>query len=84
MAGKYFPLEKHLLSLPISTREITLTFEQIESILSDKLPPSAHHHRAWWANDDSGPHVESHAWLNAGWKVESVDQNRKWVRFHRK
>jgi hypothetical protein len=83
MAGKYTPLEKYLSDLPESTREITLTFEQIEKILADKLPQSAYDHRAWWANERDGNHVHAHAWLNVGWKVESVDQNRVWVKFQR-
>ena len=40
MAGKYTPLENYLRDLPDSQREVTLSFEQIERILNDKLPPS--------------------------------------------
>jgi hypothetical protein len=83
MAGKYTLLEKYLSDLPESTREVTLTFDQIEKILADTLPPSAHHHQAWWANEQDGRHVVAHAWLNAGWKVESFDQVRAWVKFQR-
>jgi hypothetical protein len=83
MTGKYTPLEKYLSDLPESTREITLNFGQIEIILNDTLPPSAYCHQAWWANNVRGSHVEAHAWLNAGWKVESFDQKKAWVRFHR-
>ena len=84
MAGKYTPLEHYLRGLPESQREVTLPYAQIERILNDKLPPSAHKHQAWWANQvKTGTHVESQAWMDAGWKVDSVNFNQKWVRFHR-
>jgi hypothetical protein len=81
MAGKYTPLEKYLSELPESTREITLTFEQIEKILAGKLPPSAYEDRRWWDHETEGNHVNKRAWSSAGWKVESLDVNAKWVKF---
>jgi len=83
MAGKYTPLEHYLTALPAIQRDVTLSFEQIERILNDKLPPSAYNHRAWWANEREGQHVHAHAWLDAGWKVNTVNFNQKWVRFLR-
>lgn len=83
MAGKYTPLEKYLSDLPESTREITLTFAQIEKILAGKLPPSAHEDRRWWDHETEGNHVNTRAWANAGWKIESLDVNAKWVKFVR-
>jgi hypothetical protein len=81
MAGKYMPLEKYLSELPESTHEITLTFEQIEKILAGKLPSSAYEDRRWWDHETEGNHVNKRAWSNAGWKVESLDVNAKWVKF---
>jgi hypothetical protein len=83
MAGKYTPLEHYLRGLPESQWEVTMSFEQIERILNDRLPLSATQHRAWWSNETEGSHVEAHAWLNAGWKVDTVNSNGKWVRFRR-
>lgn len=83
MAGKYLPLEKYLSDLPESTREITLTFEQIEKILAFNLPPSAFEDRRWWDHETEGNHVNQRAWANAGWKIESLDVNEKWVKFVR-
>ena len=57
MAGKYTPLEKALRGLPESQREVTLTFEQIESILNFKLPPSAYEDRRWWDHETEGNHI---------------------------
>ena len=40
--------------------------------LVGRLPESAFRHRAWWGNNDST--AAPKAWLNAGWRVESVNQ----------
>jgi hypothetical protein len=47
MTGKYTPLKHYLQDLPASQMEVTLSFEQIERILNDKLPPSAFQYQAW-------------------------------------
>jgi len=83
MTGKYMPLEKYLSDLPKSTRETILTFEQIEIILAGKLPSSAYEDRRWWEHETEGNHINKRAWANAGWKVESLDVNEKWVKLIR-
>lgn len=83
MAGKYTPLEIYLNALPESQREVTLSFDHIEKILGDKLPRSAYQHRAWWANEKNGNHVHAWSWLDARWKVETVNFTEKWVRLIR-
>lgn len=67
--GKYGPLHKHL-SGATGTR-IRMTFTAVEDLVGD-LPESAYRHRAWWGNNDGT--AEAKAWLEAGWRVESVDQ----------
>jgi len=83
MSGKYTPLEHYLRDLPEAQKETTLSFEQIERILNDKLPPSAYQYQAWWANEKEGSHVEAYAWLNATWQVDTVNFKDKWVQFVR-
>ena len=83
MAGKYTPLEHYLRDLPLSQKEVTLSFEQIERILSDKLPSSAYQYRAWWSYEKNPHQPEKQAIANAGWKVETVNLSQKWVRFVR-
>ena len=83
MTGKYTPLEHYLRDLPAAQREIMLRFEQIEKILNDKLPSSAYEDRRWWDHETEGNHVNKRAWSNAGWKVASLDVNKKWVTFVR-
>lgn len=83
MAGKYTPLENYLRDLPKSQKEVRLGFIEIEGILNDKLPASAYESRAWWDHDKEGNHVNRRSWSNAGWKVESLDFNEKWVKLIR-
>ena len=83
MTVKYYPLQQYLTNLSTSKRDVTLSFLHIEKIINGKLPPSAFNHRAWWSNEQNGQHSHAHAWMNAGWKVDTVDQRQKWVRFHR-
>jgi hypothetical protein len=66
--SKYDPLKIFLKSLNKTT--IVLSFQEIERILKDSLPPSASNHGAWWSNDITH-HVHARAWLEAGWLVES-------------
>lgn len=84
MTGKYTPLENYLTALPESRREVRLSFEHIERMLNDKLPPSAKEYTAWWNNEAEGSHVQAHSWMNAGWKRDTVNFQQKWVRFVRK
>ena len=83
MAGKYIPLENYLRDLPESQRDVTLRFEEIEGILNAKLPSSAYEDRRWWDHEKEGNHVSARSWANAGWKVKSLDVNKKWVKLVR-
>lgn len=65
--SKYDPLMTYLMK--VEENRITLTIEEIERILSFKLPPSAKKYREWWAN---GGHVQANSWIDAGWKVDQV------------
>ena len=83
MAGKYTPLENYLRNLPLTQKEVTLSFEQIEKILNSKLPSSAYEDRRWWDHEKEGNHVNKRSWSNAGWKIERLDVNKKWVKLVR-
>ena len=67
--GKYGPLREHLSGA--SGTRIRMTFTAVEDLVGH-LPESAYRHRAWWGNNDGT--AEAKAWLDAGWRVESVDQ----------
>jgi hypothetical protein len=83
MAGKYTPLENYLRDLPVSQKEVTLGFEQIEEILKNKLPASAYEDQRWWEHETEGNHRNTRSWSNAGWRVGSLDINAKWAKFVR-
>lgn len=83
MTRKYTPLENYLQNLPVSQKEETLSFEQIERILNNKLPPSAYQYQAWWANEKSPHQPEKRAIMNAGWMADSINLQGKWIRLIR-
>ena len=83
MTSKYSPLEKHLRDLPVSQEEVTLTFERLEQILNEPLPAAAREGGSWWDNQRQGLRVETNAWMDAGWMVDTVDLREQWVRFVR-
>lgn len=83
MAENYVLLEKYLRDLPTQQEDITITFESIEQILNGPLPRSAREEYPWWDNQKKGMQVVTNAWMDAGWMVEIVDLQGKWVRFVR-
>jgi len=86
MASKYDPLAEHLLALSSNTDEITLTFQQLESVLGFVLPKSAVDYRQWWENPSNARNrPQAAAWARAGFKVDNVLLNKPggWVRFRR-
>lgn len=76
--GAYSPLTREL---GMAAGDVSLTFEELEDLLDRGLPASARLHRAWWANDES--HSHARAWLEAGYRVDSVSLEAERVRFGR-
>lgn len=86
MRPKYEPLELHLRSEPSVMKETTLAFRKIEEIIGNQLPESAFNYREWWSNQlDVKNRPQARAWINAGFFVDAVHQERSngWVRFKR-
>jgi hypothetical protein len=81
--SKYTPLQNYLSGLPAHQNDVTLTFEQIEGILKSPLPYSAYESLTWWTHEKEGNHVDARAWFTAGWQIDTVDMEKKWVRFIR-
>ena len=67
---KYDPLFYYLNAN--GRQQITLNYDEIENIISAKLPDSAYKHRVWWENSHNKSHVQSKAWRNAGYKIDKV------------
>jgi hypothetical protein len=78
---KYLPLEEWFRGQPKNSKQIELTFDQVEEILGAPLPASATKLTTWWTNFH--PKIQSHrtAWLNNGWIVVEFDQIQRWVKF---
>lgn len=74
---KYESLKKYLSEN--SSPKIVMTFEQLESIIGQKLPKSALNYRAYFANTNT--HSISKAWLNAGYRVSSVNYYERTIEF---
>ena len=64
------------------TREVPLTFREIEKITGVKLPPKAQHQRAWWSNNAAN-NVMTKVWLNAGFESVQVDMEARKLVFRR-
>ncbi len=80
--SRYTRLALWLQKEPLDEESVSLTFRQIEDIIGDELPKSAHQHRSWWAND-SVSHIQSQQWLEAGWRVSGVNIVEERVTFTR-
>lgn len=68
---KYEPLLRFLEARGGSSM-IRLSFTEIDELLGFRLPASARKHQAWWSNTRAG-HSHAAAWLDAGWKTETLD-----------
>jgi hypothetical protein len=78
--SKYEPLPQFLNSVGGAMHR--MSFFEIERILRFKLPKSAYEYEAWWSNNPTG-HSHSRAWIEAGWRTESVDLVSRKVTFLR-
>jgi Domain of unknown function (DUF4268)/CBS domain len=79
--SRYAPLAIWLQEQLPSDRAVQLTFQQVEAIMGDVLPASAHE-RSWWAND-SKSHIQSQQWLEVGWRVSKINMREETVVFTR-
>ena len=61
--------------------EVMLSFEDIERVLDNELPPEARVHRSWWSN--VGSHEMADSWLEEGWAVARVSLTGERVKFRK-
>src|SRR5947209_3991415 len=86
-AEKYEPLRAYL-AAKINQYVLRLTFEEIEGLLGEPLPDSAHRSVSeWWTNEENASDFpQSTAWLGAGFGVALVAYETAtsgWVEFVR-
>lgn len=75
--SKYAPVVEYLQG--VRSDRVDLTYGQIEEMVGEPLPPSAHNHRAVWSNSDQNPWPLMRHVLDAGWRVESIQMGSKVV-----
>ena len=82
---KYDFLFGYLARQEPGSNRLWLTFEQIEGILNEPLPPSAYKHSSCGGNRQQANYVPPHAaaWHKAGWRVGNVNLARRVVEFER-
>jgi len=80
--SRYARLGVHLQGVPADASSVLFKFAELEDIIGEPLPTSARQHRAWWANNATG-HSHSREWLDAGWRVATVDIVSELVEFAR-
>ena len=59
-------------------RWIKLPFSEIEGMIGNDLPASAHKNPEWWTKPNS---VQAKAWLTIGWSIKEVNLKEKTVIF---
>lgn len=87
MSTDYQPLQDYLQTRAHTDREVSLSLDQIESIIGAPLPKSAYNYRQWWENQaDVSTRPQAKAWIQAGYTVESVQDSSTItaVRFNRR
>lgn len=78
--GKYDRLGEFLKSQ--RTREVPMSFAEIERVIGSKLPPSSPQYPAWWSNNPTN-NVMTKVWLAAGFRTEQVNTKARRVVFRR-
>lgn len=78
--GKYDRLGDFLRSQ--RTREVPMSFAEIERVIGGKLPPNSPQYPAWWSNNPTN-NVMTKVWLAAGFRTEQVDTKGRKLVFRR-
>ena len=78
--GKYSRLGEFLRAQ--RSKEVPMTFMEIERIIGSKLPPNSPQYPAWWSNNPTN-NVMTKEWLAAGFRTEQVDTKARKVVFRR-
>ena len=78
---RWIALKHFLGSRPPDYEQISLSFYQVENIIGGELPPSAHKHRAFWANSKTHSHARN--WMDIGRAVRGDPRLQRTVSFVR-
>jgi len=78
---KYSPLSRYLLKRAQFADRAVLSFAEIEGIMGDNLPFGAVRDQEWWKNTRGS--AQGRAWIDVGWRVQSIDLNNRKATFTR-
>src|ERR1700687_4383215 len=78
--GKYTRLGEFLRAQ--RSKEVPMTFAEIERVIGGKLPPNSPQYPAWWSNNPSN-NVMTKCWLTPGCRTAQVDVKSRKVVFRR-
>ncbi len=65
-----------------TSRDVPMSFADIERVTGVRLPEKSQHSRAWWSNNAAN-NVMTKVWLDAGFETAEVDMKRRKVVFKR-
>lgn len=80
VGGELAPLRNYLSKQ--TELHVTLSFGQIELILSEPLPYAAYKYHIWWINSHI-PNAPATSWLDAEYEVASITLG-DWVEFRKR
>jgi hypothetical protein len=80
--SKYALLAAYFQQQPAQLERVSLRFDEIERIVRGPLPASARLHRGWWTNNTVAI-SRLQRWLDAGWRVTSVNMAEQVATFER-
>lgn len=63
--------------------ELTLSIDQIATLIDGDLSPKARQQRAWWSNRDSPSAVQARAWIQAGYHTSEIDLTQQTITFRK-
>lgn len=64
--------------------KLTLSFDEIEAIIEDRLPPSAYNGSGFWYRKPKwGPGCISNCWERQGYRISKLDLDKQKVSFQR-
>lgn len=79
-SSKYLALKEYLRQQKHD--DVVMTISEIETMIGDRLPPTARTQRAWWSNRRKGA-VQASAWMHAGYHAEEVDLVNEQITFRK-
>jgi len=81
LGTKYSPLSRYLARRARFTSRVTLSFAEMEGVISDNLPFGALRNQEWWTNTRGS--TQGQAWMNVGWRVQDINVSGRSVTFVR-